>query len=85
MGPDLHGPGFTWARIYMGLGTSMTASGQIRIGAQRHSYAGRCMERWTFKGWIGGLAIAWPLKHVGRPSPKAGQPYRSPARGAWLD
>ena len=44
----------------------MTTSGQIRIGVQRHSCAGRWMGRRKFMALIGGLAIAWPLACYGQ-------------------
>src|SRR5215468_3524592 len=39
----------------------MTTSGQIRIGAQRQSYAGRWMGRRKFITLIVGSVISWPL------------------------
>jgi len=39
----------------------MAASGQIRIGAQRHNHTHRWMGWRRFITLISGLAIAWPL------------------------
>src|SRR5499433_3898019 len=46
----------------------MTTSGQIRIGAQRQSYAGRWMGRRKFITLIAGSVISWPLASYALPA-----------------
>jgi len=46
----------------------MTTSGQIRIGAQRQSYADRWMGRRKFITLIAGSVISWPLASYALPA-----------------